>query len=97
MMTTVLADRGYPMDSFKQRTADLSFDYPEVVEHYRRAHGIYRRTDDGTATNDDRTRANCKDYRAVLDDIGRTDPDASPAAPAAAAARRCQNRSYRRH
>ena len=35
-----MRERGYPVDDFDQRAADLSVDYPEVVENYRAGHSI---------------------------------------------------------
>lgn len=31
----VMRERGYPVEDFEQRAADLSVDHPKVVEHYR--------------------------------------------------------------
>jgi len=42
LITAVMRERGYPMDDFDQRAADISVDYPEVVEDYRRAHAVAR-------------------------------------------------------
>jgi hypothetical protein len=72
LVTTLLADRGYPMDSFDQRAADLSVDYPEEVGHYRRAHATYRRADDGKGTREDYYEA-LQHYRAFLDALLETD------------------------
>jgi len=36
----VMRARGYPTDDFEQRVADLSVEYPEVVQHYRAAHAL---------------------------------------------------------
>jgi hypothetical protein len=33
--------RGYPIDDFDQRAADISVDHPNVVEHYRAARVIH--------------------------------------------------------
>lgn len=44
LVTTVMRDRGYPMDDFEQRAADISVDHPQVVENYRSAHGVFERT-----------------------------------------------------
>jgi hypothetical protein len=41
-----MRDRGYPMDDFDQRSADISVDHPDVVEHYRSAHDISTRARD---------------------------------------------------
>jgi hypothetical protein len=36
-----MRERGYPIDDFDQRAADLSVDHPDVVEHYRSAHVLH--------------------------------------------------------
>jgi hypothetical protein len=35
-----MRERGYPVENFDQRAADLSVDHPDVVDHYRAAHRI---------------------------------------------------------
>jgi hypothetical protein len=35
LVAEVMRERGYPVDDFGQRAADLSVDHPETVEHYR--------------------------------------------------------------
>ena len=52
LVTEVMRERGYPVDDFDQRAADISVDHPTVVENYRAAHGIYlsqQNGDTGTA------------------------------------------------
>jgi hypothetical protein len=73
LVTTLLADRGYPMESADQRAADLSVDYPEEVGHYRRAHAAYRRADDGEGTREDLYEA-LQHYRAFLDALLPANP-----------------------
>lgn len=41
LVTEVMRERGYPVDDFEQRAADISVDHPEVVEHYRAAHILH--------------------------------------------------------
>jgi hypothetical protein len=41
LVTAVMRERGYPVDDFDQRAADISVDHPNVVEHYRAAHIIH--------------------------------------------------------
>ncbi|OMC41242.1 hypothetical protein A5740_22460 [Mycobacterium sp. GA-1841] len=41
LVTEVMRERGYPIDDFEQRTADISVDHPKVVEHYRAAHILH--------------------------------------------------------
>lgn len=40
MIREVMSTRGYPVDDFEQRTADISVDYPELVSNYRELHAI---------------------------------------------------------
>lgn len=41
LVTLVMRERGYPVDEFDQRAADISVDHPDVVENYRSAHAIH--------------------------------------------------------
>ena len=41
LVTEVMRERGYPVDDFDQRAADISVDHPQIVENYRAAHGIH--------------------------------------------------------
>ena len=41
LVTEVMRERGYPIDDFDQRAADISVDHPQIVESYRAAHGIH--------------------------------------------------------
>jgi hypothetical protein len=38
LVNRVMRERGYPMDDFQQRAADISVDHPQIVENYRKAH-----------------------------------------------------------
>jgi hypothetical protein len=40
LIQQVMRERGYPVEDFEQRSADVSVDHPEVVNNYRAAHGI---------------------------------------------------------
>lgn len=41
LVVEVMRERGYPVDDFDQRAADISVDHPDVVEHYRAAHTLH--------------------------------------------------------
>ncbi|MDX1619407.1 MAG: hypothetical protein R3320_00350 [Nitriliruptorales bacterium] len=43
LIQRVMETRGYPVEDFDQRAADLSVDHPEVVEHYRRGRSLLDR------------------------------------------------------
>jgi hypothetical protein len=58
LITSVMRDRGYPVDDFEQRAADISVDHPQVVDDYRAAHAI--------ATRNDRSEASTEDLRQAL-------------------------------
>jgi hypothetical protein len=40
LIQSVLRERGYPVDDFEQRAADISVDHPNVVENYRAGHRL---------------------------------------------------------
>jgi hypothetical protein len=64
----VMTDRGYPMDNFEQRSADISVDHPDIVENYRAAHGISLASDHGQATTEDLRQAMVH-YRSLFESL----------------------------
>jgi hypothetical protein len=42
LIQSVMRERGYPVDDFEQRAADISVDHPHVVERYREGHRLRR-------------------------------------------------------
>jgi hypothetical protein len=68
LVTSVMSDRGYPMDDFERRASDISVDYPQVVERYRSAHGIARKKHEGQATTEDLRQA-MQHYRALFEEL----------------------------
>jgi hypothetical protein len=53
LVAKVMRDRGYPVDDFEQRAADVSVDHPQVAENYRAAHAVYQANEEGLASTDD--------------------------------------------
>ena len=53
LVAQVMRDRGYPVDDFDQRAADVSVDHPQVAENYRAAHAICQANEQGLASTDD--------------------------------------------
>src|ERR1700753_567690 len=41
LVTDVMRQRGYPVDDFDRRAADISVDHPDIVDNYRAAHDIH--------------------------------------------------------
>jgi hypothetical protein len=76
LVITVMTDRGYPMDDFDQRAADVSVDHPDVVQNYRAAHGISLASEHDTASTED-LRQGMVHYRSLFDELLETSPDRS--------------------
>jgi hypothetical protein len=53
LVADVMRDRGYPVEEFEQREADISVDHPQVVANYRAAHGISMAAEHGRAATED--------------------------------------------
>jgi hypothetical protein len=64
----VMRERGYPVDDFDQRSADISVDHPDVVENYRAAHGISMASEHGKASTED-LRQGMVHYRALFEEL----------------------------
>jgi hypothetical protein len=71
LVAEVMLARGYPMDDFERRAADISVDHPNVVENYRAAHGVYRASHEGKAETEDLRKAFVH-YRALFAEILET-------------------------
>ena len=71
LVTAVMRERGYPMENFEQRAADISVDHPEVVENYRAAHRISVVSDRNQASTED-VRQAIRHYRALFEDLLET-------------------------
>lgn len=73
LIRDVMAARGYPVADFDSRAADLSVDYPTIVENYRTAHAIALRNQRGEANTEDLRQAMVSD-RALFDELLGTAP-----------------------
>jgi predicted nucleic acid-binding protein len=71
LIQQVMRDRGYPVEDFDQRAADVSVDHPEVVNNYRAAHGISIAHERGKASTEDLRQALIH-YRALFDELLET-------------------------
>ena len=74
LVTEVMRERGYPIDDFDQRAADISVDHPTVVQNYRAAHTIHVSQQNGDVGTEKQRQAFVH-YRALfeklLNDDGR--------------------------
>jgi hypothetical protein len=68
LLQKVMEERGYPVEKFEQRAADLSVDHPKVVENYREGHRLATRSNgDGGDTED--LRQAMRHYRALFEEL----------------------------
>jgi hypothetical protein len=75
LVATVMRERGYPVDDFDQRAADISVDHPKVAEDYRAAHAVSQANEQGLATTDDLRQAFVH-YRSLFVELLEPDGDA---------------------
>jgi FtsZ-interacting cell division protein ZipA len=68
LIRSVMAERGYPVEDFEQRAADISVDHPQVVEHYRQGHRLAQASADGDDSTEDLRQA-MRHYRTLFDEL----------------------------
>jgi hypothetical protein len=68
LVTSVMSDRGYPVDNFEQRAADVSVDHPVVVQSYRSAQAIAEKSVRGEASTEELRQA-MQHYRTLFEEL----------------------------
>ena len=68
LVNEVMQARGYPIGEFEQKAADISVDYPSVVENYRAAHEVALRHNTGKASTEDLRQAMVH-YRLLFQEL----------------------------
>ncbi len=87
LISEVMRERGYPVEDFEQRAADVSVDHPQVVDDYRAAHAIAEANERSEATTEDLRQA-LVHYRSLFEDlleVSESDEDRSMDVPPPAA------------
>jgi hypothetical protein len=74
LIQTVMSERGYPVQDFETRAADISVDHPQVVENYRKGHRLSEKSSDGEGSTEDLRQA-MRHYRALFDELVESDVD----------------------
>lgn len=74
LVTRVMRERGYPIDDFDRRAADISVDHPDIVDNYRNAHSIYQ-AQQGGHIETEAARQAFVHYRALFDRLLGSDPE----------------------
>lgn len=68
LIQAVMQERGYPVEDFEQRAADVSVDHPEVVENYRKGHRLAEASAGGSDSTED-LRLAMRHYRALFTEL----------------------------
>jgi hypothetical protein len=74
LIQSVMRERGYPVEDFDQRAADISVDHPAVVEHYREGHRLAVESANGDDSTEALRRA-MQHYRTLFEEL--VDADAA--------------------
>ena len=74
LVIEVMRERGYPIDDFDQRAADISVDHPAVVDNYRAAQRISLSQQQGNVDTEQERQAFVH-YRALFEKLLETDED----------------------
>ncbi len=68
LINEVMRDRGYPVEEFEQRAADISVDHAQVVDDYRAAHAVAEANERSEASTEDLRQA-LVHYRSLFEDL----------------------------
>ncbi|MEW9548462.1 hypothetical protein [Nonomuraea sp. NPDC050783] len=68
LVTSVMAERGYPTEDFEQRLSDLSVRHASTLDHYRAAHEISGRAARKEASTEELRQAMVH-YRALFEEL----------------------------
>jgi hypothetical protein len=68
LIQSAMAERGYPIEDFEQRAADVSVDHPDVVENYRKGHRLAEASANGSGSTEDLRQA-MRHYRLLFEEI----------------------------
>ena len=70
LIQRVMSTRGYPVEDFDRRAADISVEHPDVVENYRSAHSIAVKETGERGTEDTESlRKAMVYYRSLFDEL----------------------------
>jgi hypothetical protein len=70
LIQEVMATRGYPVEDFDRRAADVSVEHPNVVENYRSAHSIaVKEAREGGDGDTEALRKAMVYYRSLFDEL----------------------------
>jgi len=74
LVQQVMAERGYPVaDDFERRAADVSVDYPDVVENFREGHRLVNEHEAGDSGTEPLRQAMVH-FRSLFDELLAEEP-----------------------
>jgi len=76
LVQQVMRARGYPVEDFEQRIADLSVDHATVVQHYRSAHTLHE--ENRTLADTEQLRQAMVHYRVLFAELLGNPAEARP-------------------
>ena len=76
LIQSVMAERGYPVEDFEQRAADVSVEHPDVVQNYREGHRLARLCAAGDGSTEELRQA-MRHYRALFEELVEPAADAA--------------------
>ncbi|MGV9777668.1 hypothetical protein [Streptosporangium sp. NPDC003464] len=82
LVTSVMAERGYPTDDFEQRLSDLSVAHGRTLGHYRQAHEISSRAAHKEASTEELRQAMVH-YRVLFEELLSAPEGAANGGPSA--------------
>lgn len=68
LVVRMMRERGYPVDEFDRRAADISVDHPDVAQNYREAHSVAVAQSQGQADTEQLRQA-VTSYRRLVDTL----------------------------
>jgi len=68
LIQSAMGERGYPVEDFEQRAADVSVDHPTVVEHYRAGHRLAQNAGAGDESTEELRQA-MQHYRVLFEEL----------------------------
>jgi hypothetical protein len=74
LVVVVMGERGYPTEDYQQQVTDLSVEHAKTLGHYRSAHDIKTRHDEGQVSTEELRKAMVH-YRSLFEDLLDADVD----------------------
>jgi len=81
LISTVMRERGYPVDDFEERADLVAADHPDVVQQYREAHAAHERHRSSGAGDTEDLRQSFVHYRTLFAALVNDQPQSTTTHP----------------